>query len=207
VAIQLNRRLSPVDLGLDPTVIFKTSKDMHFSDERATSSVLINGKEWTLLARMFQSVALIGRGTSVYLVQDEQGVRRVMKTTWRASKGPAESDHYKVIQTALSARQQSWPSGLGRIDLGENMDNASRVKGGRTLRAKKDQTGAITTDTIRKGLASVSANIQPGQYLVMHRMLFQDLGRPVWEYSEDLELVLAVRDCIQGMSVQIRAGV
>jgi hypothetical protein len=202
VAIQLNRRLTDVELGLDSTIIYKTPKGFHFSDSVAEATVNFDGQTWTLLKRMFQSVALIGRGTSVYLVRNEQGIQRVMKSTWRAATRPTEFDQYDKIVDALG--EEPWPRGLGRIHSGKDVELGTRVIGGHSLRMRNQPTVVISTDTIRAGLKSRSAIINPGEpgnYLIMYRMMLADLGRPFWSYDEDLEIVLAMRDCIKGEHV------
>jgi hypothetical protein len=203
VAIQLNRRLTDVELGLDSTIIYKTPKGAHFSDSVAKATVNFDGQTWTLEERMFQSVALIGRGTSVYLVRNEQGVQRVMKSTWRAATRPTEIDQYDKIVDALG--EHPWPRGLGRIHSGKDVELGTRVIGGHNLRTVRNQpTVVISTDAIRAGLKSRSAISHPGEtgnYLVMYRMMLADLGRPFWSYDEDLEIVLAMRDCIKGEHV------
>jgi hypothetical protein len=198
LAIQINDRLTEVDLGLDPTIMFRSPSRVPCSDNTAVATVELEGKRWTLVKRMFQSVTLVGHGTSIYLVEDTLGTRRIMKSSWGEADRPSELRQYHEILKALEVRKESWPRELGRMHVAPDGGNLgrSRVVGGRTLRAPKQLDAVI--DAGLWGCTKIASPRDPGHPLVLNRVVLPNLGRPLWEYSEALEIVLAMRDCVKG---------
>jgi hypothetical protein len=198
LAIQINHRLTEVELGLDPTIMFPSPGRVPRSDKTAVATVELEGKRWTLVKCMYQSVTLVGHGTSIYLVEDTLGTQRIMKSSWGEAARPSELRQYHEILKALEDRKESWPRELGRMYVASDDGNLgpSRVVGGRTLGAPKQPCTVIDA-----GFWGCSEIVSPrglGHRLVLNRVVLPGLGRSLWEYSEVLEIVLAMRDCVKG---------
>jgi hypothetical protein len=194
--IQLQYRLTEVQLGLDPSVMVTNpsspSTPTLCSDIGAVFSVEIGDEVWCLGKNLFRSAGLFGCGTSVYLAKlenpttDRHGETRVLKSTWRASSRPAEGSVFETFLGNLDT--DCWPTGLGRI----------LSSGDATAQNPETRTkDIISISYIRRGLASAQS-VKTNR--ILNRLVVREVGKPMWQYSSDVELLLGFRDCLRGSS-------
>ncbi|EPQ50815.1 hypothetical protein GLOTRDRAFT_50043, partial [Gloeophyllum trabeum ATCC 11539] len=181
VVRNLTHVLTDVDLGRDPTVDILDSDEA----ERLTgvsnpyplyriSPIGQDNRSWcTIGPPVWSSISLLGRGTLIFRVREYhpgtgQGnvahlgdQTMVMKTAWRDSGRNSESSIYQSITA-------SHP-GLAQFLIGEDVITA----GGATL----------TVDSVRGNAAKLEDSP------VLHRLILRSVGRPLWEYNSDLELL------------------
>lgn len=198
--------LSPCELGQDPTVDMlapehplsqqvgalannlnsstkKTPKNAE-SSPFPTFKVSFGGNDptrWvTVGPPLWNSVSLLGRGTSVwrvYRLNIDRTVNSkrlyVMKSAWRSSDHDAESDIYGQITG-------SHP-GVARFEIGK--DVCLPGQRGRVISVDELRTGAAREET-----------------QILHRVILSTLGRPLYEYPTEVLLLKAVRAAIKGMN-------
>lgn len=188
IFVRVIRRLtcdiSSVQLGQDPTACILSDdeavpwqnrvKEMgmrSFPTYRVTMGT--GNRCWyTLGPPIWSSLSLLGRGTSVWRVCDASnpGKLLVLKNAWRSSERLAESIIYQAIQG-------SHP-GVAEYEFGDDVmfPGTDRLISVNNLR----DTDAITDTPI------------------LHRLLIATIGRPLWEYTSDLELLLGIRAALKG---------
>lgn len=187
VVRNLGNVLSDVELGQDPTVIQLSDEqtreltgddtpDVHPSYVLKPFSS-IDSRWWcTIGAAIWSSVSLFGRGTLVYLARDYKphdendpqmgGVfgkhTVVLKTSWRSSRRNSESEIYETAR-------EGHP-GLAVYLIGDDAVG---------------EDGQIVTAHHIRGEA-VGEDVETR---VLHRLLISSVGRPIWKYETDLELL------------------
>lgn len=209
VLIRVVRRiscdLSPHELGQDPTVDMLVPEDrltqhvaaltdkfdistQRFSNKAfppfPTYKVSFGGTDstkWvTVGPPIWNSVSLIGRGTSVwrvYRLNIDESVdwteMYVMKNAWRSSQRDAESDIYRRIIA-------SHPG-------------VARFEHGRDVCFPGPRGRVISVDELRTGAAQEETQI-------LHRLIISSLGRPLYEYPSEVHLLKALRAAIKGQN-------
>lgn len=196
--IRVVRRLacdmSPVELGQDPTVHMlsdieaaswrkraeslglQTPNDGHFPTYAITMGQ--GSRCWyTLGPPIWSSLSLLGRGTVVWRVCDSSDPGRVMvlKNAWRNSTRRAESAIYASIKGKHP--------GVADYELGADVvfpGGGERVISANSLRGD-DKDSAATA--------------------VLHRLLVSTLGRPLWEFRSELELLKGLRAALKGCTL------
>lgn len=178
--------LSPVELGQDPTVRL-LPRELKKPEEADTDMWLISpfgddSRTWcTVGYPLWSSPSLLGRGTLVWRVvpfESDQliyGAEMVLKTAWRKPGRTPEADIYKL--------------------LGPRVGLARYVAGG-DVRAPLEGYRPITVEWLRQPSQLSSADTSP----VLHRLVTRDVGRALWDFDDDLELLQAIRAILDGMS-------
>jgi hypothetical protein len=189
--IRVVRRLAcdmtSVQLGQDPTVsMIPHEKSVHLraraksltgTDTFPCFSITMGGSDtrrwYTLGPPIWTSISLLGRGTSVWRVCEANNFDDVLvlKSAWRSSKRTAESDIYKSIAGPCT--------GIALYRCGMDV--------------MFPDDSLITVANLR-GDTPGEAEPTP----VLHRLLLATLGRPLWEYSSDVELLKGLRAAVKG---------
>ena len=191
----LGCNLSVEDLGLDPTVRVLTDLEtQRLTGNTKYPSAVVSScgndpRRWcTIGPPIWVSLSLLGRGTNVWRVREYvagvnedphlRGNEMVMKTAWRSSTRTSESDIYKSIDRP--------PEGLARFECGGDVWSAGYPIIVQNLRSK----------------AVLASDIDPPTP-VLHRLVLGTVGRPLWEYTSELDLLTGFRAALQGESLLI----
>lgn len=193
--------LTGVELGLDPTV---TELDLHATrkllgpsaTEPTYPSYIIdsvgnNAQRWcTVGPPIWSSISLLGRGTMVWHVRrynanQLHGPVMVLKTAWRSSKRDPESSIYE----AISGRHP----GLANYLIGGDVFDPRRVLPVRDA-SHHDKT-VISVCSLRGNPPHDGAATS-----ILHRLIMRSVGKPLWEYKSDLELLRGMVAALQGPS-------
>ena len=184
--------LSDVELGQDPTVqklppdiSMKINQDSYPSF--IVSPVDRDTREWcTVGPPMWSSISLLGRGTVVWRVLEyidgatpDPNSEKVLKTAWRNRARTGEAVIYRAVQGEK-------PSGLADFFAGGDVRSASGEP--------------ITVQYLR---GSDDDCVDEWETPVLHRVLLNSVGRPLWEYDSELELLKALRAACLGWSFRI----
>jgi len=183
--------LSIEELGLDPTIRVlsdeetKTLTNQPAKNIYPSALVSCGGTQWcTIGTPIWSSLSFLGRGTHVWCVrqcvQDNNlrlvGDVMIMKTAWRSSARTPESDIYLAIP-------DPYPEGVAKFKCGGDVNFPS--------------TGfPITMQNLRN---KDRQNISPATLTpVLHRLILLTVGRPMWEYVSERDLLTGFRDAIRG---------
>jgi hypothetical protein len=187
--------LSIQELGFDPTVRVLT--DMEAQKLTGNSggyphAVVPSGgndrRKWcTVGPPIWTSLSFLGRGTNVWLVREYvdgidqepllQGNDMIMKTAWRNSARTPESDIYMSIDQP--------PEGLAMFECGGDV---------------KFDGYPITVQNLRSDPVRnfpPEGNFNPPTP-ILHRLILGTVGRPLWEYTSDRDLLAGFRDALLG---------
>jgi hypothetical protein len=192
LVLQLSGGLSETELGADPTVEMKQRPS---SADSAVYNIVCGTNTWQTESRLFQSPALVGRGTSVWVVSmntDTGKTRRVMKMAWRAKSRASEGEIYNSVrQTMAGGRESHWPKGVGQLELGGDVTTSATQ-----TRVTRHIEEPIYVSWIRHGVGRTLTDIED---VILHRLILTEVGRPIWEYTSSRELLQGFRDAIGGM--------
>lgn len=139
----------------------------------------INTRRWCTVGPPFwRSVSYTGRGTQVWGVREYRdgklvGPEMVMKTAWRTIRRTTEAEIYELVE-------------------GTHPGLATFVDG-RDVAFPGLPSKPITV----YGLRGYEPD-EDGTERVLHRLVLKTVGRPLWEYGDDLELVRALRAAVLG---------
>ncbi|TFY74787.1 hypothetical protein EWM64_g9225 [Hericium alpestre] len=173
------------DLGLDPSVRLLGDEDgirltgvdypAHIIDPIGIDATT---KWCTVGPPLWSSISLLGRGTVIWRVRKYLGQKLsdeefVMKTAWRSSKRDKESDIYTSIKGHCA--------GLSRL-----------VTGGDVLVHVGSKTERITVRYLRRESDDPQAETP-----VLHRLILTPVGRPLWDYRSDTELLQGLLDALE----------
>lgn len=193
---------TPQQLGQDPTVVPFSPPDKEIGMMRADAkmrninimddfpafSVTLGSEKrrWVTVAMVWSSSSLIGRGTTVWLVRElknEQvtGHVTIMKTSWRNSARTSESTIYEALKS----------SGYSHPCV------AQYIEGGDVFFPTSPDPTPIRISSLRAA-GAVSPEISGDR--ILHRLLLQSVGRPIWEYTNEKELILGLKAAISGTS-------
>lgn len=189
VVLQLTRRLTVTELGMDPSI--KVIGPATVAD-RPVYSFPFGKTTWTTEKLLFQSLSLIGRGTSVWLVTD--GVdHRVMKMAWRTKARTAEFNIYQEIRRAIeSKRGKKWPKGVAIVKDGADV---APTKTGQATRRD-----AVSVMSVRKG---VGQTLKDKDDIILHRLILEEVGRSITEWRSPRELLTGIYHAIEGQSAVV----
>ena len=184
--------LSIQELGLDPTIrILTEAEAQRLTGTTATypsavvSRIGNDHRQWcTIGPPIWSSLSFLGRGTNVWRVREYveaahqrpvlQGDEMILKAAWRDSDRTPESDIYRSIRQP--------PEGLAKF-----------VCGGDVMFAEYP----ITVRNLRSSvLGPLPEDSDPTP--ILHRLILSTVGRPIWEYTSDLDLLTGLRDALQG---------
>jgi hypothetical protein len=193
VVRSLGCELSIEELGLDPTVELLTDEEttkltgQSAEDTYPSALVSCGGRQWcTIGSPIWSSLSFLGRGTNVWrvreCVRDNNHPRRlardvrIMKTAWRSSVSTSESDIYMSIP-------DPYPEGVAEFECGGDV--------------KFPLNGfPITVWNLRN---EDRQNLLPGTSTpVLHRLILRTVGRPMWQYVSEKDLLTGFRDAIRG---------
>ena len=179
------------ELGPDPTVkslIDEETEELtkqRAKDMYPSALVSCGGREWcTIGCPIWSSLSLLGRGTNVWRVREcvrDNNHRRslardvkIMKTAWRSSARTSESDIYMSIP-------DPYPKGVAAFECGGDV--------------KFPLIGfPITVRYLRNKDRQDLSTLTP----VLHRLILRTVGRPMWDYVSDGDLLIGFRDTIRG---------
>ena len=187
--------LSIHELGFDPTVRVLTDMEAQKLTGNTGGyphAVVLSGgndrRKWcTIGPPIWTSLSFLGRGTNVWLVReyvdgiDQEPLLRgndmIMKTAWRNSARTPESDIYMSIDQP--------PEGLAKFECGGDV---------------KFDGYPITVQNLR---SDPVRNLPPeGNFNpptpILHRLILGTVGRPLWEYTSDRDLLAGFRDALLG---------
>ncbi|KAF8971103.1 hypothetical protein BDZ97DRAFT_1787725 [Flammula alnicola] len=152
------------------------------------SSVGNDPHRWcTIGPPIWTSLSFSGRGTNVWHVREYveginqepflRGNEMILKKAWRSSRRTPESDVYMSIHPP--------PEGLTKFECGGDVKLAGYP---------------ITVQNLR---SHPVRNFQPEGDIdpptpVLHRLALGTVGRPMWEYTSDRDLLTGFRDALQG---------
>jgi hypothetical protein len=197
VVRSLSANLSIQELGSDPTIRvlsdLETRRLTGSTGGGAYPSAVVSAvdndpRQWcTIGPPIWTSLSLFGRGTNVWRVRQYiqsndhplilQGDVMVMKSAWRSSARTPESLIYRSIQHP--------PAGLAKFECGGDVQFAGYPMSVQNLRSHPSYKSLPEDD---------NAPATP----VLHRIILRTVGRPMWEYSSDLDLLLGFRDALRG---------
>lgn len=187
----LTHQCTHVDLGQDPTSRLLRADDpatielrgnalghVDIADNFPTYAVTMGGndqREWGTIAMIWSSISLIGRGTAVWLVRElvngfPFGPPLVMKSSWRGKRRTPESDIYLGLTTAHP--------GVAKFQYGADV----RLPG----------TADIICVSTLRGTDAIADDP------TLHRLFLSSVGRPIWEYRSEVELVRGLRAAVEG---------
>ncbi len=192
---RLGTELSLYDLGMDPTVklsngftLFSTpypSFDVYVGGQAkryGPPPYSINAAYWTTKGPpIWQSLSLVGRGTSTWLATAPDGKEHVLKNLWRDSARETETSMYRRLLAPECP-------GVARFAIGG--DVMYRYAG----EPITSDLQPITSKLLREMKELPSQD----NCIVLHRLVLLSVGKPIWKYDSPLEFVLAMRDAIQG---------
>jgi hypothetical protein len=188
--IRVVRRLacdmSPVQLGQDPTVHILSddeaapwqtrAKQMGMESFPSYSVTMGVGNHcwYTLGPPIWSSLSLLGRGTSVWRVCDASNPDKllVLKNAWRSSNRLAESIIYQAI--------------------GGSHPGVAEYKFGADV-VFPESDCLISVDNLRNSNPSNDNASTP----ILHRLFIATIGRPLWDYISELELLLGIRSALK----------
>ncbi|KAF9812852.1 hypothetical protein IEO21_05952 [Rhodonia placenta] len=193
--------VTDVDLGQDPTVRPLPNDIacavLEQSEPPAHTSYLVepigdNERVWcTVGPPVWSSLSLFGRGTWVWYVREYdangrclKGAKMIMKTAWRQGNRSPESIIHRSIKVSHC--------GLAKLLVGADVEY--RVAGQRPER--------ISVQSLRSGQNDVNAGSP-----VLHRLVLSTVGRPLWEYDSELELLLGVRAALDAHEFLCEQGI
>lgn len=169
---RLSRDVNHVALGLQPDV--KVVEGSFGGPVMPVFQVPVQG-QWfrTIGVPIWQSMGLVGRGTEVWRVEEiGKGAIHVLKSAWRHGDRDAESSFYEQLKNPR-------PVGVARYYIGGDV---------------VDESGTlVTVSTHRHGLG-----LDVALPRVLHRLVLNSVGRPLWQAATEQELVDAFRHVILG---------
>ncbi|KAJ8495523.1 hypothetical protein ONZ51_g1659 [Trametes cubensis] len=172
VVRSLTRVLDEHEVGLDPSV----SPAPHSMSPDGTEAYIVDPvgsdpRRWcTVREPIWSSLSLFGRGTTVWRVREVNasgqlcGPEMIMKTSWRSSDWDAESFVYHAIK-------------------GSHPGLAKYVDGG-DVRFPDNKHICISAYALRNATPPSDS-----EDAILHRIIYATIGRPVWEYRSERELL------------------
>lgn len=195
----LTWNVTGTELGEDPTARKcdrRTMDSLGLYDETFPSYIIEpitpGGDYWCTIGEpMWSSLSLLGRGTIIWCVRcyDPKqkrllGPDMVMKTSWRQSGRNSESSIYRAVR------------GTSHPALAEFLTGGDVIDPRHDLLDDAPAQHVITAHYLRNNLSLVADDHSP----VMHRLILKTIGRSIWTYTSDLELLRGIRAALQGTS-------
>ena len=191
----VSHHLTITELGSDPTVlVLDDSETRRLTGEQTYPSAVVSGigndpRKWcTIGPPISSSLSFLGRGTNVWRVrqcildtrsgqQFLQGNEMIMKTAWRSSSRLPESDIYRSILVPLK--------GLAKFECGDDVYFNGYP---------------ITVQNLRSSpvVHPLPENDNSPIIPVLHRLILGTIGRPMWQYTSDHDLLTGFRDALIG---------
>ncbi|KIM76113.1 hypothetical protein PILCRDRAFT_13018 [Piloderma croceum F 1598] len=200
------------EMGSDPTIRVLTDAEtqkLTGSTEGYPHAVVSSGgsdpRQWcTIGPPIWTSLSFLGRGTNVWLVREYvvwlvreyvvgvtqepllRGNIMIMKTAWCSSARTPESDIYMSID--------QFPEGLAKFECGGDVKHAGYP---------------ITMQNLRSHPVDIvlpEEGINPPMP-VLHRLILGTVGRPLWEYTSDFDLLAGFHDALQAHKALCDQGI
>jgi len=193
----VSHHLTITELGSDPTVlVLDDLETQRLTGGQTYPSAVVSAigkdsRKWcTIGPPIWSSMSLLGRGTNVWRVREcvldtrsgqrvLQGNEMIMKTAWRSSSRLPESDIYRSILVP--------PQGLAKFECGDDVYfNESEYP--------------ITVQNLRSSpvVHPLPENDNSPITPVLHRLILSTIGRPMWQYTSDHDLLTGFRDALIG---------
>ncbi|EIW56241.1 uncharacterized protein TRAVEDRAFT_73812 [Trametes versicolor FP-101664 SS1] len=174
--IRFTWEITPEELGHDPSMVLLQGYG-HYSKTPPRFLVAINDsvEVRTFGLPMWSSQSMLGRGTAIWKAVDvSSGLPVILKYAWRSQGRLAESAIYEKIASVFEAAGEAIPKGMASFKSGGD----AQLEG-----------GTLTVRALRK-LPEFTKGIQPDA--VLHRVVLNDFGKSLWEYSSGEELMDAM---------------
>ncbi|TDL20615.1 hypothetical protein BD410DRAFT_899351 [Rickenella mellea] len=210
VVRRLSCDLSAVELGQDPTIMMLPDADSVSMASQANAFQLIQDRDqdfptfpaygismggkdnrlWcTVGPPIWNSLSFLGRGTSIWRVSEVKdgqlsGAVMVMKCAWRSSKRAAEASIYQNIK-------------------GTHPGVATYLFGGDVRLSNGD---IMTVNSLRLRQATLPPD-KVEETPVLHRLFLSTVGRPLWEYRSEVELLKGLRAALRGHEFLFKQGI
>jgi hypothetical protein len=192
IIISLHCHLDLYDLGLDRNV--KIAAGLPYIPSDPYPTIDFGGHEWQLVERIFQSVTAIGRGTSVWRVrrtgENGEDIARAFKWSWRSPGRDTEAEIHTQIEGAFEAIHETQPLNIALMDSGASDSDLEDAK--------------VDIQSLRSDLEETS---KPVRNLVLTCILLKRVGKAIWDYKDDLEIMRGARDILQGQAHLLVSGV
>ncbi|KAF9802943.1 hypothetical protein IEO21_09794 [Rhodonia placenta] len=193
--------VTDVDLGQDPTVRPLPNDIacavLEQSEPPAYTSYLIepigdDERVWcTIGSPVWSSLSLFGRGTWVWYVREYdangdylKGSKKIMKMAWRHGNRIPES----IILRSIKGQHP----GLAKFLVGADVEH----------RAAGQRPERMSVRYLRSGQNDMNDGSP-----VLHRLVLSTVGRPLWEYESELELLLGVRAALDAHEFLCEQGI
>ncbi|OCH84382.1 hypothetical protein OBBRIDRAFT_839738 [Obba rivulosa] len=189
----MTRHMTVTDYGMDPTVRMLSTAEAAQWRQQTLHNVgaqspayevslggTSNPQKWITVGRpVWLSVSLLGRGTLVWKVFNMRRPQqcKIMKNAWRRTGRSPESRIYTLVP-------QRHP-GVSVLEEGSDV----RVPGSDVV---------ISTAWIRGEVTSTHADPIGDEHAILHRLFIETVGRPLWEYRNELELLKGIRAALAG---------
>jgi hypothetical protein len=195
VVIALHFDLDLYGLGLDREIVLPTDpatgKAFHYIPSSPCPTTDMAGHKWRLVENLFQSTGSLGRGTSVWLASrdDEDGslVERAIKWSWRSPGRLSESEIHKRIEADFASQDQPQPATIAIMDKDADTEIPTSVTG--------IEHTTMTIARLRKDLLPESGPIND---LMLTCVVLKRVGKSIWNYDKDSELLRGAHDMLKG---------
>jgi hypothetical protein len=170
MVISLHCSLDLHDLGLDRNV--SIAADL--------SHVSSGPPLWKLVNRSLPFVTANAHGDHICRVrrasEATELVHRTIKWSWGSSGHEREPNIHANIEKSLMAKPKTQPTTIALIDSGAAVNNLDDAK--------------VDIQPLHSGL--------PIHDLVQTFIVLNRVGKPIWEYEDDTEIMRGARDMLQG---------
>ncbi|KAI0691092.1 hypothetical protein C8T65DRAFT_86497 [Cerioporus squamosus] len=199
IIVRLLWDMSPVELGLDPTVEMLPGETYYQEDfprfrvtvdDGSASAETFETVE-TVGAPLWLSYSLLGRGTSIWPALTAKNSPGDTQDAWRTPGRKAEADIYAEITSLLERAGVPYPRGVARPSSGGDVM----------------YDGALLSVSTLRDLSADAHSDKRIVDRVLHRVILEDYGKPLWQWSDVKEFVLALRDVVEGHKVLYELGV
>ncbi|KAG9219390.1 hypothetical protein CCMSSC00406_0005284 [Pleurotus cornucopiae] len=153
---------------------------------------------------IWSSLSYLGRGTAVWRVvalEDNEIPRPeevlILKNAWRRNHRDSETRIYMALRHAEKGdRHHTYRKGIANFRLGADVTFPGRVE-------------AISTVNLRFLFMGDSTAIPPPapHTPVLHRLILETQGRPLWSFKNFKELLLGMRAAIEGHKYLVSKGI
>lgn len=203
IVLRLTWELSPSELGQDPNTEYteghKSLSSSDYPDLLVKMPVGGDGgpggvnRTWTTFGNpLWRSCyELFGRGTCVWQMHTDEGRPAALKVAWRPVGRTSELDIYRRIREIVEGAHLTIP-GMVKLDSIVGGDVVHFTDGKGILPA----AAAMTVSALRPQNAEGSDGLD----MQLYRMVFEDIGKPLWRYHSPEELVRAMRMALVGTS-------
>lgn len=155
---------SPEVLGVDTSMTIDP-----FSGD--ITKIKCQGREFRVVKHIHSSLVLVGRGTHVFLVQDEDKNFHILKDAWiLTSHGISEINTLSLISDALRKDSSSLSLMHPRFIVGEEMDDSTNTRRGKLVMKPPER--------------------------VHRRVVTGPVGDPLTSFRSRIEFVKVLLDCV-----------